>query len=299
MRRRYWVDRMATHQQVAVPRSPSAEFGYHLDPNLISQILTAVAAWLFPSNWDTWFTYPASALLLSLAAVLPLSSSFFGLLGRSTDRPPLGAQTLLRLCALFIPSYLYVLIITDTRIDATFVANQRILEPLQCVFYLVLLSLVYWILRSRVTDRSHIVAQVGTAGLMILIMIPTISIVSQQLRSQFPRERVAQEYGALASLPASDLVFTNEPSGTYLFAHRGSVFNPVSLFVATDRLNPSFRQDLDFVGTRLRKQQGVVMLVPEPISGGSATASDFQRWAGLVVSRRFPDGTVFLSAPSG
>jgi hypothetical protein len=284
----------------ALFHGPSArEYAYHLDPTLVSKTLTAVSAWLFPSNWSAWFTHPMSGLLLFLAAVLPLSSSFFGLLRPDRARPPVGAQTLLRLCALFIPCYLYVILITDTRIDATLEANQRILEPLQIVYYLVLLSLVYWTLRSRLVRRSRFVAQVGTVGLGLLVMIPSVPILSQQLRSQFPPPTIAPEYKALAELPASDVVFTNETPGTYLFAHRSSVFAPVSQFVATDRVNSSFRQDVEFVGSLLRKHQGVVMLVPETFTSGSATATadDFQRWAGLVVSRRFPDGAVFLSAP--
>jgi hypothetical protein len=281
---------------------PSArEFAYHLDHSLVSQTLTAVSAWLFPSSWNTWFTFPISALLLLLVAVLPLSRNFFGLLKPGTHHPPPGARALLRLCALFIPCYLYVLLITDTRVDATFVANQRILEPLQIVFYLVLLSLVYWTLRSRFAGRSHLVPQIGTVALMLVVIIPTVPAVSRQLRSQFPREQIAVEYKAVADLPASDLVFTNDTSGTYLFAHRSSVFDPVWEFVATDRFNSSFRQDLGFVGKLLREHQGVVMLVPGTFTGGSATATadDFQRYAGLVVTRRFPDGTVFLSVPSG
>ena len=276
--------------------SAPRQLAYHLDPHLASKTLTAVGDWFFPSNWDTWFTFPFSVLLLIVATTLPLSGRFFGLVGQGPHRPPPGTQALLRLCALFIPSYLLVVAVTDTWLDATLAVDQRILGPLQFVLYLVLLSLVYWTLRSRVTDRDRLIAVAATFGLAMLALIPNLSLVSQQVRSQFPAEKSAPEFEALARLPTSDVVVTNETPGTFVFAQRGSILTPVRFFVTTERANIDFRRDVEFVGRLLRQHHGVVMIIPEFIPG-PATVTEFRQWAGLVTARRFPDGTVFLSVP--
>jgi hypothetical protein len=50
------------------------------------------------------------------------------------------------------------------------------------------------------------------------------------------------------------------------------------------------------VGNVLRSRNGVVALLPD-IQTPLVSVGDLEHWAGLVVTKRFADGTVFLSAP--
>jgi hypothetical protein len=101
---------------------------------------------------------------------------------------------------------------------------------------------------------------------------------------------------ALSKLAKRDVVFTNEPAGVFVYAHRGSVLAPVRTYVITTEANPDFKLDVEEVGDVLQQRHGVVALVPD-LYPDSLTVGDLRRWAGLVVTRRFADGTVFLSVP--
>ena len=204
--------------------------------------------------------------------------------------------TLLRLCAFFILSYLAVILASSTWLDASLSLNQRVLGPIQVVAYLVLTSLIYWTVRARVPAGFRFGPLAVAGALSLLVVLPNSWLATRQLRFPFPTPQPTKAMVALAKLPKHDLVVTNEPAGVFVYAHRGSVLAPVRSYIITTEPNPDFKLDVEDVGDLLQQRHGVVALVPD-LYPDSLTVGELKRWAGLVVTRRFPDGTVFLSVP--
>jgi hypothetical protein len=234
----------------------------------------------------------AVALVIA-AAVLPLSDRFFGLLPRSAGLPR-EARVVLRVSAIFIGTYLAVVVVSGSLLDASLSFNQRVLGPVQIAAYLVLLSIAYWSVRCRVRLGARPVAVAVASAVALLVAVPAIPIGARQVGMTLSPGVPSSAMLALTRLPSSAVIVTNEPSGVFVYAHRGSILAPVRSYVITGQGNPRFHRDLEYVGTLLRERPGVVVLVPD-LQRPQVGVADFERWAGLRVTWRFADGTEFLS----
>ena len=275
--------------------SSPRQIAFHLHPHLAGDFLATAASWFFPTVWPSWLTDTGAVLLLAVAALAPLSSNSFGLIRRSSG-PPRQVQSLLRLLAIFVLSYVLVVLVASTLLDASLSFDQRVLGPVQFAAYLILMSLTYWAIRSRWAVGFRSGPMLATAAAALLLIGPNISLAVRQLSHPFPTPVATPAMAALAKLPPGDIVVTNEPSGAFLFAHRGSVLTPVRTYAITTRPNTDFKKDVRYIGQLVKRRHGVVALVPD-LQPTLVTLGELQRWAGLVVTRRFADGTVFLSAP--
>jgi hypothetical protein len=273
--------------------SAPRELALHLRATMASEGLSTASAWFFPAHWPTWFTDPVAVALLIAAAVLPLSDRFLGLLPRSADLPR-EARVVLRVSATFISAYLAVVVVSGSLLDASLSFDQRVLGPVQIAAYLVLMSVAYWSVRCRVSLRARPVAVAVALAVGMLVVVPALPTGARQVRMVLPPTVPSTAMVALTRLPPSDVIVTNEPSGVFVDAHRGSILAPVRSDVITRQANPQFRSDLAYVGTLLRQRPGVVVLVPD-LQRPQVSVADFERWAGLQVIWRFGDGTVFLS----
>jgi hypothetical protein len=205
-------------------------------------------------------------------------------------------KLLLRLLAIFLLSYLAVVIGSIALLDASLSLNQRVLGPIQVAAYLLLASLAYWAVRSRTPARLPYAPDFVALAIAVLIGVPNVALAAKQLDHPFPPARPSAAMVALAKLPAADLIFTNEPSGVFIYAHRGSVLAPVRRYVLTTRPNREFKADVEYVGALLRRRPGVVALVPD-IQASLLSVGELEHWAGLAVTRQFADGTIFLAPP--
>jgi hypothetical protein len=276
--------------------STPRQIGIHIHPHLLSDLLSTAGAWFFPTDWPTWLTYPGALVLLAAAAAVPFTGNYFGLIRRASGPPP-RALSVLRLAAIFMLSYLVVVLGSSTVLDASLSLDQRVLGPMQVMAYLLLGSLVYWAVRSRVPAGKPLMLLVVPAAIALLLVLPNVVLAYRQLGHPYPSARPTPAMAALARLPRSDLIFTNEPSGVFIYAHRGSVLAPVRRYPINTDSNPDFKADVEYVGNELKSRGGVVALLPD-IQAPLLSVGELQQWAGLVVTRRFADGTIFLSAPS-
>ncbi len=269
---------------------------FHLHPHLAADFLATAASWFFPTGWPSWLTDTGAVLLLVIAALAPLSRSCFGIF-RPASGPPPQTQSFLRLLAILLLSYAAVILVASTWLDASLSLDQRVLGPLQFASYLILLSVTYWGLRSRWNVRPRSGLLVVTVGVSLLLVVPNVSLAVRQLSHPFPAPDPTPAMAALAELPRRDIVVTNEPSGVFVFAHRGSVLTPVRTYAITTKPNAAFKHDIRYIGSLVKRRHGVVALVPD-LQPTLVTVGQLQRWAGLVVTRRFADGTIFLTAPA-
>jgi hypothetical protein len=274
--------------------SAPRELAVHLRLDMVSEGLATATSWFFPADWPTWFTDPAAVTLVLAAVVVPLSPRCFGLLPASASLPR-PTRVVLRLAAIFIGVYLVVVVFSGSFLDASLSFDQRVLGPVQIMSYLVLLAVAYWSIRCRVTHRARMVALAATGAVALLVLLPTSPVGARQLHLALPAPHPSRAMTALAALPASDVIVTNEPSGVFVYAHRGSVLTPVRRYIITDQGNPRFHQDLEYVGALVRRRHGVVALIPD-LQQPQVGVGDLERWAGLHVTRRFGDGTLFLTA---
>jgi hypothetical protein len=275
--------------------STPRQFAVHLHPHLVGDLLSTASAWFFPTNWPTWFTDPAALVLLAIAVLVPFSGNY-RLLVRRAGGPSPQTYGLLRLGAMFLPSYLLVVLGSSTFLDATLSLGQRVLGPMQVMAYLLLVSLLYWVVRSRTPASRALAPCVVAVVVALLLVVPNVALGYRQLRHPFPTPQPSPAMAALAKLPVGDVVFTNEPSGVFIYAHRGSIFAPARSYPITTNANPEFKEDVEYVGNLLRRRKGVIALVPD-IQAPLLTVGELLHWGGLVVTRRFADGTVFLDPP--
>lgn len=275
--------------------SSPRQIAFHLHPHLLTDFLATAASWFFPAGWPSWLTDSGAVLLLAVAAIAPLSRSCFGLIRGSSGSPP-QTQDLLRLLAIFLLSYTFVVFVSSTWLDASLSLDQRVLGPMQVASYLILLSLVYWAVRSRWAVDFRFAPLAVTLGVSLLLIGPSVWPAVRQLGHPFPTSDPTPAMVVLRELPSRDVVVTNEPSGVFIYADRGSVLAPVDSYAITTKPNTVFKSDVRYVGQLVKRRHGVVALVPD-LQPTLVTVRQFQRWAGLVVTRRFADGTVFLAAP--
>ncbi len=280
-----WLSGGASPRQIA----------FHLHPHLLTDFLATAASWFFPTGWPTWLTDSGTGVLLVIAAIAPMSPSCFGLI-RGSSGAPQQTQNLLRLLGIFLLSYAFVVFVSSTWLDASLSLDQRVLGPMQVTSYLILLSLVYWAVRSRWAVDFRFASVAVTLGVTLLLIVPNVSPAVRQLGHPFPVPDPTPAMAVLRKLPSRDLVVTNEPSGVFIFADRGSVLTPVRTYAITTKPNTQFKRDVSYIGHLVKHRHGVVALVPD-LQPTLVTVGQFQRWAGLVVTRRFADGTVFLAPP--
>jgi hypothetical protein len=275
--------------------STPRQIGFHIHPHLVSDLLSTAGAWFFPTDWPSWLTDSGAVVLLVVAAIVPFTGNYFRLIRRASGPPP-GALSLLRLAAIFMLAYLIVILGSSTVLDATLSLDQRVLGPIQVMAYLLLVSLIYWAVRSRIPAGKPFVLLVVPVAVTLLLVIPNVMLAYRQLSHPFPDPQPTPAMVALARLPTSDVIFTNEPSGVFIYTGRGSVLAPVRRYPINRDPNPDFKADVEYVGNTLKRQHGVVALLPD-IQTPLISVGTLEHWAGLVVTRRFADGTVFLSAP--
>ena len=275
--------------------SAPRQLAFHLHPGVLGQLLATTEMWFFPSGGPTWFIAPATIGLLAIAAIVPLTGHHLGLVRSGPPDLSPNGRSLLRLLALFTLSYLVVVVGSSICLDASLSLDQRVLGPIQVTTYLVLISLLYWSLRSCLHSlpRRRQIWAVRAAAL--LLILPIVPAAVSQLRHPFLSPQPTAAMIALSRLPADEVVVTNEPSGVFVYAHRGSVLTPVSDYVTTGEPNPDFETDLSYVGRLLRQQPGVVAFFPEPFQPSLVTVAQLEQSDGLTVTRRFADGTLFLS----
>jgi hypothetical protein len=273
--------------------STPREIALHLRPHMFSDFLSTAGAWFFPTDWPSWLTETGAFVLLALAVIAPFTGGYYRH-SRKTPGPPAEVKSLLRLLAIFLLSYLVVVLGSIALLDASLSLNQRVLGPIQVMAYLLLGSMAYWAVRSRAPARMPFAPLSVALAIALLVGAPNVASAVQQLDHPFPTPQPTPAMAALAKLPAADLIFTNEPSGVFIYAHRGSVLAPVRRYVITTRPNPTFKADVEYVGTLLRRRPGVVALVPD-IQASLLTVGELEHWAGLTVTRRFADGTIFLA----
>ena len=199
-----------------------------------------------------------------------------------------------RVGACFVICYTAMLVVTRTLLDASLAIDNRVLGPLQTVLYLLITSIIYWAVRSRVQalrPRRWDLGAVVVAALSV--WAPNVAALSSEL-SQVASALPADP--GLRAVPPSRFVVTNDAATIYLDDGHASMLLPFRWFYTTGQANPDFTRDIREVGRLVRRHHGIVVWSPI-LSPGLPSESDLERGAHLVITSRLGHGTVILAAP--
>ena len=187
-----WLSGGASPRQIA----------FHLHPHLLTDFLATAASWFFPTGWPSWLTDSGAVVLLVIAAIAPCPAVVSG----SSGAPrvlPLRRKTSCGCLAIFLLSYAFVVFVSSTWLDASLSLDQRVLGPMQVASYLILLSLVYWAVRSRWAVDFRFAPLAVTLGVALLLIVPNVCAGRPPARPSVPDARPDTGHGgpAQASFP--------------------------------------------------------------------------------------------------
>ena len=131
-----------------------------------------------------------------------------------------------------------MLVVTRTLLDASLAIDNRVLGPLQTVLYLLITSIIYWAVRSRVQalrPRRWDLGAVVVAALSV--WAPNVAALSSEL-SQVASALPADP--GLRAVPPSRFVVTNDAATIYLDDGHASMLLPFRWFYTTGQANPDF-----------------------------------------------------------
>jgi hypothetical protein len=187
-----------------------------------------------------------------------------------------------------------MLVITRTWLDASLAIDNRILGPLQTVLYLLIASILYWSVCSRVHAIRPRLWAAGTVAVAALVVwLPNIASLSSELTLVAATTPIDP---GIRALPPSQFIVTNDSAGMYLQNGRASMLLPFQFFYTTGQSNSDFNRDVGEVGQLVRRNRGVVVWSPT-ITPGTPSPEQLVQLAGLVITQHLAKGVLILAAP--
>lgn len=268
---------------------------FHPSSHLAYAMLQVASAWFFPSSWPEALTGLVTVVIMVAAVVVALS-------GRArrwvVGELPVAVSAPLRLWrigAWFVVCYTAMIVITSTWLDASLAIDNRMLGPIQTVLYLLIASMLYWTVRSRVRALQPQRWAIGAVALAALLLwAPNAASLSSELTVTAP---TPHPQPAISAIPASQFVVTNDTAGMYLYNGHASMLVPLAFFYTTGQTNPDFAADLRDTGRLVRQHRGVVVWWSTR-SPGLPTLQELEQLGHLVIKKTLP-GNVVILGPAG
>ncbi len=192
----------------------------------------------------------------------------------------------------FAVTYLGVVAMTRTVLDASTPLDNRILLPLIPLLYLVVVSAVVNVVRPPQAGR------ILAAGLCLLAAAGAVGATFDMVRGGVVNDQAAvvdrsATVAAIRRLPADTIIATGVGDVVYTDTGRGSIRVPVHVEGLTHRPNPNFRAQVRQLAAILAQRHGVLVVIPEAGSDfvyRGATPRDFARVATIHLTAALPDG---------
>ena len=196
--------------------------------------------WLFPGRYNTverattWMAGLAGLTLVACLLILLLAIiNHF-----RTARPLSTATRMVVYAAAYIPTYIFVVWVTISFLDASVNIEERILYPCLMIFLLMLIAL-FDMLRSRRLGNRLLVTATG-----VIVMLAFTLISASETQCFIPRFS-SDGYGwawagwqdspamnILKKLPPEKVIYSNQPEAVSLFAGKGA-------YALLDPIDPS------------------------------------------------------------
>jgi len=264
--------------------------------NLRAHLAVDVAsAWFhLPPSWP-WTARGALIVVLVVApAALVLAPAVVRWL-HPGDTAGSGVALLVALGA-FVLAYLAAVGMTQVLLDATTEPNQRLLAPVQLASYL-LLAAVVALGGDRLMAGRWPARRLGCA---LVVMLATAVVVQPLFRLNTLATAVHRSAAAartqaasdpLRSLPHGLVMFSDSPSGLWLYSGQGSYRLPTKVVFTTGRTDHSYGEEVRQTEAIVKRRGGLIV-----ISSQGPTA-DYTSDAALRALGACGSGEILLAVP--
>lgn len=261
---------------------------FHPSGHLAGAVLQVASAWFFPSSWPGVLT----GLLTVVTMVVALSGRVRRWVVGEVPTAVSAPIRLWRIGGWFVVCYTAMIVITSIWLDASLAIDNRILGPIQIVLYLLIASMLYWSVRSRVRALQPQLWTIGAVTVAALVLwAPNAAALASELTVSATGP---QAQPAISAIPASQFVVTNDTAGLYLYDGHASMLVPFQFFYTTGQANPEFAADLRETGRLIREHRGVVVWWPMT-APGAPSVQQLEQVGHLVIKKDLPGGTLILS----
>ena len=169
---------------------------------------------------------------------------------------PVPGGALLIALGSFVLAYLAAVGVTQLLLDDSTEPNQRLLAPVQLASYLLLAALLA-LAGDRLADRRWPRQRLGCA--LVFVLATTVVVqplfrlntLATALHHSAVRARAQAAADPLRSLPRGLVVFSDSPSGLWLYSGEGSYRLPTKVVFTTGRPDPSY-------GAEVRQTEAIV-----------------------------------------
>jgi len=268
---------------------------FHPDGQLAQVMLRVAGPWFFPTSWPSGLTSWGAVLIVIVTVVVSLYGPARRWVVKESPAASPAPIRLWRIGGWFVICYTALLVITRTWLDASLAIDNRILGPLQTVLYLLIASILYWSVCSRVhAIQPRLWAAAAVAAAVLVVWAPNIASLSSELT--FVAATTPIDPG-IRALPPSQFIVTNDSAGMYLDNGRASMLLPFQYFYTTGQSNPDFNRDVREVGQLVRRNHGIVVWSPT-ITPGTPSPEQLEQLAHLVITQHLAKGVLIFAAPS-
>ena len=217
----------------------------------------------------TWPWAPRAAVVVALVLVpsaMMLAGSVRAWL-RPADPSGTGAALMVAL-GTFILAYLLAVGVTELLLDAGSQPNQRLLAPVQLTTYLLLATVIVLATDRLVPTPAPAGCASGTRWWWCSPwpQPSNLSAGSATARQHFRRssEPSAAEaaHDPLRALPPGIVVFTDDPSGLWLYAGLGGYLLPTTITETTGQHDRSYPDEVHQVEDIVEQRRGLIVITP-------------------------------------
>jgi hypothetical protein len=253
---------------------------------------------------SAWFHLPAAwpwaargALVVGLVivpAALVLAPGVVRWL-RPSDRSGTGAALLVVLGS-FVLAYLAAVGVTQILLDDSTQPNQRLLVPVQLASYL-LLAAVLALAGDRVAANRWPRRRLGCAAVVLLasavVFQPLfrLNTLATALHRSAAAARTQAASDPLRSLPKGLVVFSDSPSGLWLYSGQGSYRLPTQVVLTTGRADRSYAKEVRQTEAIVKRRDGLIVIT------GHVSATDYTSDSSLRTVGTCESGEILLAVP--
>jgi hypothetical protein len=270
----------------------------------LNSAVTTLSSWLLVSENAPGLVKVGTILCVLLALALIYYVGVPRSAGIGDGRGFLGVREIpgfVKLFMLFIPGYVFFLIISITFFDANTPLDSRILSPV----FVIGMVLIFWLLlvwEQSAASSKWIKILIGVVGCAFVLgyLVQDIGSISQAYREGIGFNSLAWYHSATLAavkrLPSAAPLFTNVPEAIYF--HTGRAVNefPKKSFSSDQKANANYLAELEAMENKIREQRGYIVFFNRLIRPTMPSEGELNQSLSLRLLRQFDDGALYLAS---
>jgi len=214
---------------------------------------------------------------------------------RPSDESGTGVALLVVLGS-FVLAYLVAVGVTQILLDDSTVPNQRLLVPVQLASYL-LLAAVLALAGDRLVAKWWPRWRLGCAAVVVLASAVVIqplfrlNTLATALHRSAAAARTQAASDPLRSLPKGLVVFSDSPSGLWLYSGQGSYRLPTPVVLTTGRADRSYATEVRQTEAIVKRRGGLIVITSH------ASAAEYTSDSALRAVGTCGSGEILLAVP--